>query len=100
MIYWIRFNYEFSFRKLQMWLVNYYETEFGVVNFLIDFSFNSIFQLDILEAVKRTLVDDRPKTFDECVKYGRYAFAKNYTNRIKQLLFNFPADQVKVHFKS
>ncbi|XP_059142787.1 ubiquitin-like modifier-activating enzyme 1 isoform X2 [Physella acuta] len=49
--------------------------------------------LDILEAVKRTLVDDRPKTFEECVKYGRYAFAKNYTNRIKQLLFNFPADQ-------
>ncbi|CAL1539269.1 unnamed protein product [Lymnaea stagnalis] len=49
--------------------------------------------LDILESVKRTLVDDRPKTFEDCVKFARYTFAKNYTNRIKQLLFNFPPDQ-------
>ncbi|XP_055882434.1 ubiquitin-like modifier-activating enzyme 1 isoform X2 [Biomphalaria glabrata] len=48
---------------------------------------------DILESVKRVVVDDRPQNFDDCVKLARYAFAKNYTNRIKQLLFNFPPDQ-------
>ncbi|KAH9488201.1 E1 ubiquitin-activating protein [Bulinus truncatus] len=49
--------------------------------------------LDVLEAVKRVLVDERPESFEDCIKLARYSFAKNYTNRIKQLLFNFPPDQ-------
>uniref|UniRef100_A0A0B7AVD4 E1 ubiquitin-activating enzyme n=1 Tax=Arion vulgaris TaxID=1028688 RepID=A0A0B7AVD4_9EUPU len=32
--------------------------------------------LDILETVKRILVDERPKTFEECVKLARHMFAK------------------------
>ncbi|XP_005093732.1 ubiquitin-like modifier-activating enzyme 1 isoform X2 [Aplysia californica] len=49
--------------------------------------------LDILESVKRVLVDERPKSFEDCVNLARHMFARNYTNRIKQLLFNFPPDQ-------
>lgn len=49
--------------------------------------------LDILECVKRFLVDERPKNFEECISQARFMFARNYTNRIKQLLFNFPPDQ-------
>jgi len=49
--------------------------------------------IEIFENVKRILVDDRPKSFDDCVKLARHMFASNYTNRIKQMLFNFPPDQ-------
>ncbi|CAG5128343.1 unnamed protein product [Candidula unifasciata] len=49
--------------------------------------------LEVIETVKRVLVDERPHSFEDCVKLARQAFAKHYTNRIKQLLFNFPPDQ-------
>lgn len=49
--------------------------------------------LDILEVVKRVIVDEMPKTFEDCVKQARHMFARHYTNKIKQLLFNFPPDQ-------
>ncbi|GFR86122.1 ubiquitin-like modifier-activating enzyme 1 [Elysia marginata] len=50
-------------------------------------------QLDILESVRRNLVEERPKTFEDCVSLARHSFARNYTHKIQQLLFNFPADQ-------
>ncbi|RUS73735.1 hypothetical protein EGW08_018496 [Elysia chlorotica] len=49
--------------------------------------------LDILESVKRSLVESRPKTFEDCISLARHSFARNYTHKIQQLLFNFPADQ-------
>jgi len=49
--------------------------------------------MDILECVRRVLNDEKPNSFDDCVKLARHMFARNYTNRIKQLLFNFPPDQ-------
>lgn len=48
--------------------------------------------LDIMDNVK-TSVLERPKNFDECIKWARMHFEDQYTNQIKQLLFNFPPDQ-------
>lgn len=50
--------------------------------------------LEILESVKKALIDDRPKDFADCVKWARCHWEEQYANQIKQLLFNFPPDQV------
>ena len=50
-------------------------------------------QAETLEQVKKVLVDERPSSFDDCVKWARNFFQDNYSNQIRQLLFNFPPDQ-------
>lgn len=50
--------------------------------------------LDVLEAVKTALVDERPHNFEDCVKWARNHFEEQYHNQIAQLLFNFPPDQL------
>jgi len=50
--------------------------------------------LETLEAVKRALVDERPADFQQCVSWARLHWQEQYHNQIKQLLFNFPADQL------
>lgn len=48
--------------------------------------------LEMLDSVKSSILE-RPKNFDECIKWARMHFEDQYTNQIKQLLFNFPPDQ-------
>ncbi|XP_037956761.1 ubiquitin-like modifier-activating enzyme 1 isoform X2 [Teleopsis dalmanni] len=50
--------------------------------------------LEILESVKKALIDDNPKDFADCVQWARLHFEEQYVNQIKQLLFNFPPNQV------
>lgn len=50
--------------------------------------------LEILESVKTALIDDKPKDFADCVKWARFHWQEQYSNQIKQLLFNFPPDQM------
>ncbi|XP_031781456.1 ubiquitin-like modifier-activating enzyme 1 [Nasonia vitripennis] len=50
--------------------------------------------LEVLESVKTALVDERPKTFDECITWARCHWQDQYNNQIRQLLFNFPPDQI------
>ncbi|XP_046550808.1 ubiquitin-like modifier-activating enzyme 1 isoform X2 [Haliotis rubra] len=49
---------------------------------------------ETFDAVKKALVDERPASFEDCVKWARNVFQRNYYNQIAQLLFNFPADQL------
>lgn len=49
--------------------------------------------MESLQAIKKLLIDEKPKTFIDCVKWARHQFEEMFTNQIKQLLFNFPADQ-------
>ncbi len=51
-------------------------------------------QIEVMEAVRKALVEDRPKSAEECIRWARLLFEENYANQISQLLFNFPADQV------
>ncbi|XP_066591841.1 ubiquitin-like modifier-activating enzyme 1 [Prorops nasuta] len=50
--------------------------------------------LETLESVKTALVDERPKSFADCVAWARCHWQEQYNNQIRQLLFNFPPDQV------
>lgn len=50
--------------------------------------------LEVLESVKTALVDEKPNTFADCVAWARCHWQEQYSNQIRQLLFNFPPDQV------
>ncbi|XP_049873613.1 ubiquitin-like modifier-activating enzyme 1 [Pectinophora gossypiella] len=48
--------------------------------------------LDAIESV-RNAINDRPQNFADCVTWARLHWEAQYSNQIKQLLFNFPPDQ-------
>lgn len=50
--------------------------------------------LEMMENVKRALVEERPKNIQDCVAWARNHWQDQYNNQIRQLLFNFPPDQV------
>lgn len=47
---------------------------------------------EILDNVKISVLK-RPKNFDDCIEWARLHFEDQFTNQIKQLLFNFPPNQ-------
>lgn len=49
--------------------------------------------LEVLEGVKQMLVDERPTSFADCVAWARLRFQDQYSNQIRQLLYNFPKEQ-------
>ncbi|RHY35163.1 hypothetical protein DYB32_000336 [Aphanomyces invadans] len=49
---------------------------------------------DALERVYQSLVADKPKTFHDCIAWARLQFEAMFSNSLKQLLHNFPLDQV------
>lgn len=49
--------------------------------------------LEVMESVKAAIIDDRPHSYEDCVKWARLHFQEQYYNQIAQLLFNFPKDQ-------
>jgi ubiquitin-activating enzyme E1 len=50
--------------------------------------------LEVLESVKTALIEERPCSFADCVTWARCHWQEQYNNQIRQLLFNFPPDQV------
>lgn len=50
--------------------------------------------LEELSQVFNALVNDRPKSFEDCVRWARLHWQENYHNSIEQLLYNFPRDQL------
>ncbi|KAL4623620.1 ubiquitin-like modifier-activating enzyme 1 [Arapaima gigas] len=50
--------------------------------------------LEVLEAVYRSLVTDRPRSWEDCVAWARNHWQVQYSNNIRQLLHNFPPDQL------
>lgn len=50
--------------------------------------------VEVLESVKQALVDERPHSFEDCVIWARNHWQEQYSNQIRQLLFNFPHDQL------
>ncbi|XP_054711827.1 ubiquitin-like modifier-activating enzyme 1 isoform X2 [Uloborus diversus] len=50
--------------------------------------------LEVLETVKRVIMDERPKSFKDCIVWARLHWEEQYHNQISQLLYNFPPDQL------
>lgn len=47
-----------------------------------------------LETIRDFLVEEKPLSVEDCVKWARLQFEKQYNNAIQQLLYNFPKDSV------
>ncbi|KAK6596326.1 ubiquitin-activating enzyme E1 [Botrytis cinerea] len=45
-----------------------------------------------LETILDFLVEDKPLSVEDCIKWARLQFEKQYNNNIQQLLYNFPKD--------
>ena len=50
--------------------------------------------LEEIQKVYKALIEDKPASFQDCVKWARLHFQENYHDSIEQLLFNFPKDQL------
>ncbi|XP_033645283.1 ubiquitin-like modifier-activating enzyme 1 [Asterias rubens] len=50
--------------------------------------------VETFQNLKTALIDDKPSNLEDCIAYARNRFEEMYTNQIKQLLFNFPKDQI------
>ncbi|KAJ8676887.1 hypothetical protein QAD02_012674 [Eretmocerus hayati] len=50
--------------------------------------------LEVLESVKTALVDERPTSFQDCVAWARCYWQDQFNSQIRQLLYNFPPDQI------
>ena len=51
-------------------------------------------KLETLMSIRRTLVEERPYSFEDCVVWARLKYEDLFSNQIKQLLHNFPEDQI------
>ncbi|KAK4687153.1 ubiquitin-activating enzyme E1, partial [Tremellales sp. Uapishka_1] len=47
-----------------------------------------------LKQIEKYLVKERPLSFEDCIKWARLQYETDYTNEIKQLLYNLPKDQI------
>lgn len=50
--------------------------------------------VEVLEAVYKSLITDCPRSWADCVAWARNHWQCQYSNNIRQLLHNFPPDQV------
>ncbi|XP_041953675.1 ubiquitin-like modifier-activating enzyme 1 isoform X3 [Alosa sapidissima] len=50
--------------------------------------------LEVLEAVYKSLVTDCPRNWEDCITWARNHWQCQYNNNIRQLLHNFPPDQL------
>lgn len=50
-----------------------------------------------MQSVKKVLIDDRPASAEQCVEWARLLLEENYNFEIRQLLHNFPPNQLTSH---
>ena len=48
---------------------------------------------EAVDAIRKLLIETRATNFSDCIRWARYHFEEQFSNQIKQLLFNFPPDQ-------
>eukprot|EP00559_Dactyliosolen_fragilissimus_P003029 CAMPEP_0184864792 /NCGR_PEP_ID=MMETSP0580-20130426/16092_1 /TAXON_ID=1118495 /ORGANISM="Dactyliosolen fragilissimus" /LENGTH=1052 /DNA_ID=CAMNT_0027363711 /DNA_START=158 /DNA_END=3316 /DNA_ORIENTATION=- len=51
-------------------------------------------KIDTIKAIHKTLVEERPVSFEDCVIWARLKFEDLFNNQIRQLLHNFPENQL------
>ncbi|KAJ1929637.1 E1 ubiquitin-activating protein [Tieghemiomyces parasiticus] len=89
-IQWARDRFEGLFHQAPE-NVNLYLTQPGFLEAIAKQGAN---EREVVLNIKELLVDEKPRYFEECVQWARLKFEKYFSNDIKQLLYNFPADAV------
>eukprot|EP00529_Nitzschia_sp_RCC80_P003907 CAMPEP_0113454200 /NCGR_PEP_ID=MMETSP0014_2-20120614/7742_1 /TAXON_ID=2857 /ORGANISM="Nitzschia sp." /LENGTH=1060 /DNA_ID=CAMNT_0000345601 /DNA_START=215 /DNA_END=3397 /DNA_ORIENTATION=+ /assembly_acc=CAM_ASM_000159 len=98
-------NFPNQIQHTLQWARDYFEGEFKQsaedVNTYLSYSPEEYLEslqpnakTETLKQIRRTLVDERPVTFDDCIAWARLKFEDLFNNQIRQLLHNFPPDQV------
>lgn len=87
---WARDNFEGTFKQAAENAAQYITDPTYIERVL---KYPGVQPLEVLESVKIALIDDKPKDFFDCVKWARLHWQEQYSNQIRQLLFNFPPDQ-------
>mmetsp|Transcript_2071 Transcript_2071/g.3691 ORF Transcript_2071/g.3691 Transcript_2071/m.3691 type:complete len:1061 (+) Transcript_2071:100-3282(+) len=96
-------NFPNQIQHTLQWARDYFEGEFkqsgeDVNSYLSDPDYAESVQqnsrFETVMAIRKTLVDERPVSFEDCVVWARLKFEKIFNNQIRQLLHNFPEDQV------
>ena len=98
-------NFPNQIQHTLQWARDYFEGEFKQsaeeVNYYLNSSAEAYLEslqpntkLETLKVLQKTLVDERPVTFEDCVVWARLKFESLFNNQIRQLLHNFPSDQV------
>lgn len=90
-IQWARDKFEGFFTNDVMDAAKFLADENYLTNLLTK---QNVATLEALQSIKKLLIDERPADFFDCIKWARCRFEELFTNQIKQLLFNFPPDQV------
>ncbi|KAK3930977.1 Ubiquitin-like modifier-activating enzyme 1 [Frankliniella fusca] len=88
---WARDNFEGLFRQAAENAAQYLQDPNFVERTL---RLPGVQPVEVLESVKTALIADRPNSFEDCVAWARNHWQDQYSNQIRQLLFNFPPDQI------
>ena len=51
-------------------------------------------RLESLNRIRESLVEEFPESIADCIRWARLRFEDLFSNRIKQLLHNFPLDKM------
>ncbi|OMJ10390.1 Ubiquitin-activating enzyme E1 1 [Smittium culicis] len=73
--------------------VNAFLSQPGYVENIIHHQGDSV-QRETFESIKQSLSENKPKDFNDCIKWARYTFDELFDHNIQQLLFNFPRDSL------
>ena len=88
---WARDNFEGLFRQAAENAAQYLQDPNFVERTL---RLPGVQPVEVLESVKVALIQDRPRSFEDCVAWARNHWQDQYCNQIRQLLFNFPPEQI------
>ncbi|PHH82501.1 hypothetical protein CDD82_5755 [Ophiocordyceps australis] len=80
------YMFERNFVKAPL-TVNLYLTHPGFIETTLKHGGNN---KEALETVRNFLTTERPRTFEDCIAWARMLFETEFSNKIQQLLYNFP----------
>lgn len=98
-------NFPNQIQHTLQWARDYFEGEFrqgaedvnsylASSDFAAELASQQATKLESAKTIRRVLVDERPTTFEDCIIWARLKFEDLFANQVKQLLHNFPEDQV------
>lgn len=87
-IQWARDKFEGLFNQSPMYLNKHLSDK----NYLVNLSYDSPNEARVVINDITNVLNNLPKTYDDCIRLARNNFQDNYHNQISQLLHNFPPD--------
>jgi ubiquitin-activating enzyme E1 len=91
-IQWARDKFEGLFVNPSKICVDYLKDSSSFIDRILKSQGHPAQKVEEFEKLHKALVEDKPKSFKDCVSWARNLWQDDYYNTIAQLLFNFPPD--------